>query len=485
MSAKTQQAGLKSTEVIVEIGNDWLKLAQVEPSRRGFSVSKLHLEKFDSLDDTVAKSLSEAVSRLKVAKIPVIACLPRQMVNIRMLELPSTDPMEVADMVDLQVGKQTPYSKDEIVSDYRIVGSQREGYSRVMLAIVQRSALRHRFHILEEAGLDVKRMTVSSEGLLNWAAAGVGGGRDGAAAVLDTDSFYSDFAVVADGQLAFTRSILVGANQLLDDPEKWQKKILAEVKRSLEIYQGESGGAGVEKLVVTGAGPNIEGLTESLGGHLGLPAESSDSLAAASRLPGAPDVRAEEYNAVSMTPVMGIAAAPGNLAFDLVPETISLRKGLESKGRLLSAFAVLVVTAAISASLYATLKLSLLDDRLKALESELDRTRLQSLEVERKHDIIKLVRKRQDPAFAAVNVLHEIHQLVPENVLFDAVEMNLDNEQLVLGGTGKLRKDISALIKNLERSALFRNVREGGPTSVDPRTGNYRFQVLCTLESGT
>ena len=39
---------------------------------------------------------------------------------------------------------------------------------QVMLAIVQRSALRQRFSILEEAGLEVDGMSISSEGVLNW-----------------------------------------------------------------------------------------------------------------------------------------------------------------------------------------------------------------------------------------------------------------------------------------------------------------------------
>ena len=50
---------------------------------------------------------------------------------------------EIADMVDLQIGKQTPYSRGEIVSGYRILGSIRDGYTQVMLAIAQRGIVAH------------------------------------------------------------------------------------------------------------------------------------------------------------------------------------------------------------------------------------------------------------------------------------------------------------------------------------------------------
>ncbi|NQT93314.1 MAG: pilus assembly protein PilM, partial [Lentisphaerae bacterium] len=276
MSTKGSRSAA-GTQIVVEIGNDWVKMAQMDSVRGGVNISRLHLEKFESLDDSVAEAMASASAKLKFAAIPVIGCLPRQMVNIRMLELPSTDPVEVADMVDLQIGKQTPYSKDEIVSDYRILGSQREGYSRVMLAIVQRNVLRHRFRLLEEAGLDVGRMTVSSEGVLSWCNAAVAAPEEGGCAVLDVDSFYSDFAVIVDGRLAFTRSILLGANQLLADYERWKPKILEEVRRSLDIYRGESGGMDVGKLVLTGAGAGIAEMATDLGDHVGLQAEAVDS----------------------------------------------------------------------------------------------------------------------------------------------------------------------------------------------------------------
>lgn len=470
------------TQVVVEIGNDWVKMAQVDAVRGGVNISRLYLQRFESLDESVSESIAEASSKLKFAGIPVIACLPRQMVNIRMLELPSTDPLEVADMVDLQIGKQTPYSKDEIVSDYRILGSQREGYSRVMLAIVQRNILRHRFRLLEEAGLDVGRMTVSSEGLLSWSNAAVAMPAEGGCAVLDIDSFYCDFAVIADGRLAFTRSILVGADQLLSDPGRWKPKVLEEVRRSLDIYRGDSGGLDVGKLVLTGAGAGIDGLAVDLGDHVGLPVEGVDSLDSVKKAPPSPDLRAEEYRGLSLTGLVGAGMAPGDLQFNLVPETVTLRKALVTKSRSLSACATLIITAAVMASLLAAIKVRLLSHRLDAVRKGIEETEPKVRETGWKSDTVKLVRSRQDLRFAAINVMQDIHRNVPEGVRFDTVEMNLPAKRLVLGGVGKLRRDISTLIKNLERSPLFEKVGEGGPTTVDTRTGEYRFQVVCTLE---
>jgi len=153
--------GPAKTTVLVEVGSEWLKIIQAEPRRGGVGISKIHLEKVSGTSRAIADQVKTALRKGRFAKAPVIACLPRQMMTVRMLELPSTDHEEIGDMVDLQIGKQTPYSRDEIAFDYRVAGSGRNGYTRVMLAIVQRSTIRDRYYILEEAGVNVERMTVS------------------------------------------------------------------------------------------------------------------------------------------------------------------------------------------------------------------------------------------------------------------------------------------------------------------------------------
>ena len=107
------------SRVVVEIGNDWLKVLQVDKSKDGATVPRIHLERLETIDNDLSENLSSVIKRQKFANVPVIACLPRQAVNIRMLDLPSEDDDEIADMVELQIGKQTPYSRDEIASGYR------------------------------------------------------------------------------------------------------------------------------------------------------------------------------------------------------------------------------------------------------------------------------------------------------------------------------------------------------------------------------
>lgn len=467
--------------MIIEIGNDWLKMMQSAPSRGGVVVSKLCVENFSSTGTDIAKLIARSIKQYKFSRLPVIACLPRQAVNVRMLELPSTDPHEIGDMVDLQVGKQTPYSKDEIVSDYKILGSGRSGYSRVMLVIVQRGALRQRFSVLEEAGIEVQRMSVSSEGLLNWCRQSIGGS-DKVTAVLDIDSSYSDFAVVNRGMLVFTRSILVGANQLLEDYGTWKDKLTREIKQSFEMCHNESQGLSPARLVMSGAGVNIPDLKDFLGGQLGLTVEMRDSLKAAARIPSEPSLSTGEFREVSLTAMIGVALAPENLEFNLVPDSILLRRGLIQKAKALTAFGILVMMLLVAASFYGTTKLYFKKDTLARISSELKDRDPAVKKVSKMLETIRICHERHDAKFTMVNLISEIHKMVPSSVTLELLGLDLEKEkaQVQLNGEGGSIEDVQMFVGSLEKSPLFKDVKD--TTKKGEGGAVFKFQIECALD---
>jgi len=427
----------------------------------------------------LSQAIAAALKKGRFAKVPVIGCLPRQMVNVRMLELPSTDRDEITDMVDLQVGKQTPYSKDEIVFDYRVVGLGRTGYTRVMLNIVQRSVIRERFHVLEEAGVEVERMSTSSEGIFNWCVRALP--KRSAVAVLDVDSSCSDLTVMVNGVLVFTKSIQVGANLLLKNFEQWKEKLSIEVRRLLEACQGELPGVKVGQLLVAGAGVNVKGLAKGLEADLGSSVEEIDSLKVAKKMPKKPSLGDSRYAAVSLTPLIGMALDPAGLQFNLVPDSVTLRKNLENRARHLTVLSMLVMTALVSTSMYAAVKMHLQTRRLGVLADNLSETTPRVNELKRMRDVIGVVNGRRDRTFTAANLFSVLHPLVPEGVLFDSIEFDVakEKDQVRLDGVSKTNPAVRALVGNLEESPLFKDARQV-QTKMEKKM--YRFQVVCSVE---
>jgi Tfp pilus assembly PilM family ATPase len=359
--------------VAVEIGDEFVKVLRSDASGGGVGLSRIALSEVGEGGPSVPDFLAKELSNLP-KNVSIIGCLPRRQVNLRMIELPSTDPAEIADMIDLQAGKQTPYSKEEVQFDYRITGSPREGYSRVMLVIIQRSALRHHFNLLEEAGIRVDRMSVSSEGLAQWCVTALASTpNDEAVGVLDMDSDSSDLVVIEQGGVSFTRSLRIGARQFSESRGEWSQKLAREIRQSLAVYRGEGGGRDVARLVLTGAGFGLEDSAHRLEEELQIAVDRKNSLSVARRLPDSVPMRDERFRDVSITSLLGMVLDPMALEFDLMPDPVRMRRNLTVKAHNLASFGMLLMGALIALSMLTTLKLLFRDSVLKGLEKEFAR----------------------------------------------------------------------------------------------------------------
>ncbi|MEI6969970.1 MAG: hypothetical protein WCL44_00505 [bacterium] len=465
---------------IAEAGNDRIKLIQATRDRDGVTLTRVFVRKFESVDDEFMRGLAADIHKLRLGNNPVLACLPRQVVNVRLLEVPSTDPSEISGMVELQVGKQTPYSRDEIVADYRVIGAGREGHTRIMLIMVQQSIMRQRFRLLEEAGLEVTGMTVSSEGMLNWYKM-IQAGRTGKGGVvlLDVDSGYSDLGIVVKGQLVLTKSILVGARQLEQAPEKWRETLAREIENAIDAYRGEAGAnAPIESLVVSGAEAGIAGLDAVLGERLKLAAQSLDSLQNVKKGPGLPDLKSETCRGVSLTPLVSMALDPGAMEFSLVPEPVKMRRDLEVKARGLTAMGTLVLTVGVLLSVMAIV---LMHQRLEVvmdLRARLNETEAQVAKVNRMSDTIGTIMARLDSTRAPVNILLELARQTPPAVVYDSIGFESE-VSLILKGRARSFPDVDLLRQNLELSSVIYPNVVSRQQRIDSKTGMVEFELAC------
>src|SRR3989338_6707990 len=86
--------------VVIEIGNDWLKILECNPSSANI-ITKTRFMKLSQIKESVSDAISKIFRDLKLNKNTVILCIPRHLATVRILELPSIDPKEIADMIEL------------------------------------------------------------------------------------------------------------------------------------------------------------------------------------------------------------------------------------------------------------------------------------------------------------------------------------------------------------------------------------------------
>jgi Tfp pilus assembly protein PilN len=384
-------------------------------------------------------------------------------------------------MVELQVGKQTPYSRDEILWGYRVLGTAAGGYTRVMLAIAQRAVVRQRVNIVEEAGLEIEAVSVSTEGLLNWLSdSGVAPKAGGAVLVADVDSACTDVCVSTSEGLVFSRSLRIGAGQLRDEGETWVERFASEIRQTLDACRGEHPGLDVDRLVVTGAGAAVEEMSIALKDALGIPCDRVDAAIIADRMPRTPSMKDPLYSRISLTAAMGMVRHMGDLAFNLMPDSVMFRRRLIEKSRATTALGVLLMSAMVALSLLASVKLVYKQTRLNRLRFELREAEALAKGVIRKQEVIKLVRKTQDKRRSPVNIFAEIQRARPGNVYCEKLEVDTERGRLTISGSAGTLADARALFNNLENSDLFSDVKPGSTTL--ERDGRYAFQVACAVE---
>lgn len=469
------------TQVVAEIGNSWFKLAEVTARRDSVLISRLHLARVAGGRDVPPEALAEAARKLGLTGRPVMAFLPREVVTVRLLDLPSTDPHELADMIDLQVDKQTPYSSAEILSEFRILNSDGEGYSRVMLVIVQRSILRRRFHVLEEAGFDVTGMSISSEGLAAWheRLSGEPPRDSGCHAVLDIDYSYSDFTFVRAGRLCHTAGIRIGARHLQADHAKGVDALCRDVDRSLAAFRTESAGLAIDKILLTGATKHARGLASRLSEAHDCVVEPVPPTRGMEMGHHVPDPTAREYALFSLTPLAGIVVRPKNSDINLVPEPVKMRKRLQTKAGNLHVLGVRVMAAVLLICMVLVAKLS----RRKALLAEVIRQRIateaEARDLEQMKLKTKIVTQRMDARTTTVAILRELHRLVLDTTLH-LTRFELEGARAItLRGSANALSDVITFAGSIEKSTLFQNVKN---TRTSQKRGTTDFEITCTLE---
>ena len=488
---KLIQGRHKKTTVVVEIGNDWLKIleSQASPSQR--YLTKASFTKLAHIKEKVSDEIARVFKDLNLDKKSVITYIPRHLLTVRVLHLPSTDPKEISDMVNLQVGKQTPYSKDEIISAHKILESEREGYTGVMLVIAKRNIISERLEALERVGIEANRVAVSSEGVYEWfnvayMSETTGGlPSDGTFVVADVDSNYSDFIVIRKGKLVFTRNIFIGTNHLAEAGSGWYDKFTEELKHSIELCHGSERNVEISKIFLSGAARSVPELESFVSAKLDMPAEITNPLKNMCVRKGNQILEDERnFKSISISPLIGVAIKGDSLTLDLTTSESRIQKLMNKKRKSLMVTGVLAAAIALMAS---CLLLAFVYNKtayLRDVKEKSAKIEMGADEVEKMSMRISLIEKRLDAKGASINILNEIYKLTPERICLTNISI-FEKKEAILKGYAKTMSDVFKFVTMLENSEMFANVKTSYTTTKKDGDTEYAdFEIICLYEKG-
>ena len=128
---------------IVKIDEGGFKALKCEFKNKRWQVISRFVENSGAniSDNQITERLKEIFKNLKLKNQPVIVVLGRRLAVTRYISLPTIDKREIAEMLDFWVPRCLPYPLEELASGWGLI-SNKDGYSKIMLSVVQRKELK-------------------------------------------------------------------------------------------------------------------------------------------------------------------------------------------------------------------------------------------------------------------------------------------------------------------------------------------------------
>lgn len=438
-------------------------------------------------DEEISRYLAATFDELRIMTRQVMCVLPSHCFISKNIDMPSKDREEIRKIIDLQAGRYTPYSRDEIIIDFVCVDSPGQHYTNVLLIIVNRVMVERYCSIFERARLDVGRVVIASEGLAMTYQRMMGETfEDSAIGGVHIDWGRSDFSIVDNGQMLFVRSIPLGARQLSEGVASARGEFIKELNQSIVGYQNQGIGKNVKNLLVT----SLTGGLEPLAGMIqtSIPAIQSGQILLKEmdyrqHFDISPDVTEtmEAATEVSYFEVMASLEARAQLKIDLIPREVKMRRRVREGGKEALTFGILCMVLLTLIVFFLATKMFIMKTQLEKRDtlnkSISEEARLLERASTKSRVLSNLIEKRGGGLYAFQILL----TMIGDDMYL--VSFSYDNQgNLKFAGTADSMSKVFAFVTKLEESNSFKDVKAEQTKS--RREGKQEvadFEISCTL----
>jgi len=458
----------KRCYALAEVGKTHLRLAVVEETEKGKLLTKL-IQK----DLSEKKSLPEIIAAENISFDELILVLSRDQVVLRNLELPTTHSREIEDILKIQAGKQTPFSKEDIVYDFKILGSRRENYSQVLLGIIQKSVLKTSLDLFPKEA--VQKVVLGSECLAGWACLLRARGQDKTFSILSFDEDLCEWSVFSEGQLLFSRILPFKRHDLTRG--RWQNRFRAEFERSINAYQEENAGPGFNKVFVMGEEAFGDELKKILAPQFSLeqihPFDSLQGIAFSKEA----EAVLKGPAGISFAALVGLALNPGKDLMNLLPPEVKQKRFVKvqrKKQIQIGALSLLVIVLGIGIFIE---QIATRTWTLQKFDTQLTQLSQRTEKLQKENQKIQLMRDQLDSSDSAVVVLREIHRLAPPQISLSVMIFEED-KRVSLRGTSTEISEVFRWVNRLEELPIF----EGVETKQVQKKKKFKDQEVTEFE---
>ena len=445
--------------IAIELSSTALKIAHIKPNAQAIEILNLLSRSIkDAPDEEIARIIKMSLSELKVKNPFLVDVIPAHAVITKNIEVPSLNPQEIKEIINLQAGRHTPYSRDEIIVDYLNVGVHKHSYSKILLLIVTRNVIRRHFEIVEAAGAKIERVLLSPEGIAAVCDKTLHvESREAPITLLTIDELYTDFSIVFKEKVTFIRSIPIGAQHLMEEEEKFKAKFAEEVKSSLETYQSEDIEKPPRAIVLVAPSEELQGLVPIVHEVARLPVKIVPylkNMVFSNEL--FEKIAMNKY--LSFCGVVASLASYKELKIDLIPDEIKFRKSLEERASELLKTGMLALTGFVLIFLILLTKIYFDTLYLKKLDSKYAPVNREAQKLENDFSKISRLKSCLAKRGFSLEALTELYNLVTDEIRLSDIRFE-EQGKFTLRGTAATTSDVFSFVEKMSKTKYYNDVK--------------------------
>ncbi len=391
----------------IYITEDTIRYGQITKHAKNRIVIKEQSLDISSLDeDKVSSSLKAFFQKCRISSGRFTLSIPRNLVSIKYLTLPSVQDQELKEMVANELDNLFPCKPQELVYDHTIISKEPDGYSKIMLVAAQRDLILKQLSLLQRAGLRPDKVTISTTALFNQF---LEQARPPARYLLiycEAESL--EILYIDHDKVSFSRGVSFPHSSPLND---WTHTI----GQTVTVLKDT--GNLIDKVILTGTRSDLADFIAPLEKHSGEPIEIDMEIGVLKGLC---------YQGENET-----------FAINLLPEDFKTQTKTEQKTNTLIVFGVVALLNLSLIAHLVFLKKKAREEYLHILNNEIKRIETPAAELHKKLVNIQRLQHYLSSGRLTLNLLTEVYRLAPEGILLDSLDITTQKNVRTLVLTGE------------------------------------------------
>ncbi len=308
----------KKDLVGLDIGSGALKLVQLKKGKRGYILKKFAVFPIDSeliVDGAVmdagqvVTAIRELFQRESVKVKNVALSVSGHSVIVKKINLPLMTEEELQESIKWEAEQFIPFDINDVNVDFHVLqtpdAQREEGQMQVLLVAVKKDKLMEYTNLVMEAGLNPVVGDVDAFALQNMFTENYEVRKGETVALVNIGASVMNINILKDGVFSFTRDISTGgkqyneaiqremdlsfeqservkrsevidgidADQVSDIIQRLNAELISEVVRSFDYFKTTSPNETIDRILLSGGGAKLAGLSGLLSERSGVPTE--------------------------------------------------------------------------------------------------------------------------------------------------------------------------------------------------------------------